>query len=93
MSGCHQGGRRQHARRSPDLLSVTPYPMAKPEFVAWIVQEWKDKESGDTKSRWVRLGGAFRNKDGSLSIPLDGKIILREPDEGAPEDVEVPIEQ
>lgn len=67
--------------------------MSKPVYVAWIVQEWKDKQSGETKSKWIRLGGAFENKDGSLAIPLDGKIILREPDEGAPEDLEVPADQ
>lgn len=66
--------------------------MSKPVYIAWIVQEWKDK-FGETKTKWIRLGGAFQNKDGSLAIPLDGKIILREPDEGAPEDVEVPAEQ
>ena len=67
--------------------------MAKPVYVAWIVQDWKDKQSGETKSKWIRLGGAFENKDGSLAIPLDGKIILREPDEGAPEDLEVPADK
>jgi hypothetical protein len=66
--------------------------MSKPKYVAWIVQDWKD-DKGEKKSRWLRLGGAFENRDGSLSIPLDSKIILREPDEPAPKDIVVPEDQ
>lgn len=40
-------------------------------------------EGKDGKSRWVRIGSAFTNKDGSMNIfldalPLDGKVQIRE---------------
>lgn len=40
-------------------------------------------ETGDGKSRWVRIGSAFVNRDGSINalldaLPLDGKIHIRD---------------
>lgn len=40
-------------------------------------------EGKDGKSRWVRIGAAFVNRDGSLNaflnaFPIDGKIHIRD---------------
>ena len=58
--------------------------MANMKFIAYSVT---DSPGGDeqTKSRWTRVGIAFENKDGSLtllvdSVPLSGKVILQLPE-------------
>ena len=53
----------------------------RPSHVAYQVQDGKDG-----KSYWNRVGVAWATKDGKgftiqlTSVPLDGKIVLREPD-------------
>ena len=51
----------------------------KPSHKAVTVREGKD----GTKDYWVRIGAAWTNKDGSLSVnldalPVNGRIILFE---------------
>lgn len=38
------------------------------------------------RARWIRIGAAFENKDGSLNVvldalPLSGRLHIRDPDE------------
>lgn len=54
----------------------------KPYKVVYTVVERK----GGQKSYWVRIGAAFTNRDGSLSVHLDavptnGTLQIRDPDE------------
>lgn len=55
------------------------------QFDALTVREYQDKQSGETKSRWTKIGAAFvSEKDGSIIVrldatPLDGIIHLRKP--------------
>ena len=49
----------------------------------YTVIENKDRNK---KAFWHRIGSAFANKDGSLtvllnSLPLDGKLVIQEPRE------------
>lgn len=54
-------------------------------FDALTVREYQDKQSGDTKSRWTKIGAAFvSERDGSIIVrldanPLDGIVHLRKP--------------
>ena len=45
---------------------------------------------GENRSRWVRIGAAFTNQDGSLNVlldavPVNGKLHIRKQDEGESE--------
>jgi hypothetical protein len=57
----------------------------KKTFVAYQITETnKTDDNGAPRSFWNRIGTAWVNKDGSInvqlnSLPLDGKIQLREP--------------
>ena len=59
----------------------------KPNFVAFQITETEmTDDKGNKVSFWNRIGAAWTNRDGSInlqlnSIPLDGKIQLREPKE------------
>lgn len=54
-------------------------------FDALTVREYQDRQSGETKSRWVKIGVGFvSEKDGSIKVmldatPLDGVVHLRRP--------------
>ena len=44
---------------------------------------YESKTEGRERSRWVRVGGAFPNKDGSLNVlldalPLSGRLQIRD---------------
>jgi hypothetical protein len=62
--------------------------MSKKTYIAYqITETGKSHDNGDPISYWNRVGMAWVNKDGSInvqlnSLPLDGKIQLREPKEG-----------
>ena len=58
------------------------------------------KRERDGRSFWVRIGSAFRNRDGSLSamldaVPTNGTLHIREarPFEGRPSEGERPSEE
>lgn len=56
----------------------------KPTHTAWTVREGKDAKKGF----WVEIGGAWTNKDGSLTVELDafpvnGRMVIRERTEKA----------
>jgi len=58
--------------------------MATVKFIAYAVTPRGEGE----KDRWTRIGAAFENKDGSLTVlldaaPLSGKLILQAPKEEA----------
>ena len=58
--------------------------MATMKYIAYGVTD-SASDGAESKSRWTRVGIAFENKDGSLtllvdSIPLSGKVILRLPE-------------
>ncbi|MGI9301904.1 MAG: hypothetical protein ACR2RB_04240, partial [Gammaproteobacteria bacterium] len=54
--------------------------MAEIKYVAYqIIPTNKTDEDGKPIAYWNRIGAAFRNKDDSLNVPLDGRIHLREP--------------
>lgn len=45
------------------------------------------RESKDGQSKWVKLGVAFENRDGSLNVyldalPIDGKLHIRSDEKG-----------
>jgi hypothetical protein len=54
-------------------------------FDALVVREYQDRQSGENKSRWTKIGVAFvSEKDGSIKVmldanPFDGVIHLRKP--------------
>lgn len=60
-------------------------------YEVMTVVEYEPKDGGK-KSRWNRVGSAFVNRDGSITVlldalPVNGKVILqvpRERDEAAP---------
>jgi hypothetical protein len=60
----------------------------KPSFIAFQITETKTtNDKGEPINFWNRVGAAWVNRDGSINIqlhsmPLDGKIQLREPREG-----------
>ena len=52
-----------------------------------ITETGKKNNIGEPVAFWNRIGTAWVNKDGSInlqlnSLPLDGKVQLREPKEG-----------
>jgi hypothetical protein len=54
-----------------------------PSHIAWHV-----RDAGPDRSFWNRVGVAWTNRDGSLSVhldavPLDGKVVLQVPKEKA----------
>ena len=56
-----------------------------PTYIAYHVKETTSGENGDKRGVWTKVGAAWANKDGkgySLLldvIPLDGRLMLREP--------------
>lgn len=49
------------------------------------VVDYKTRD-GESKSRWTRVGSAFENRDGSITVlldalPVNGKVILQVPRE------------
>jgi len=48
---------------------------------AYIIKDYTTRD-GEKKSKWMLVGSAFKNNDGSLNVlldalPLDGKIHIR----------------
>lgn len=63
-------------------MTTTDRSKRQPAYTAFHV-----RESGSEKAFWTRIGVAWRHKDGKgLDVqldglaPLDGRIVLREPD-------------
>jgi len=57
--------------------------MSKSRWDAMMVEEYVDGQ-GQGRSKWTKIGAAFENKDGSISVqvnavPLNGKMILQVP--------------
>ncbi|MGH9891470.1 MAG: hypothetical protein ACREA0_05700 [bacterium] len=51
---------------------------------------YEAKDAGKERSRWVRVGVAFDNKDGSINVlldalPLTGRLQIRNRENKAPE--------
>jgi hypothetical protein len=65
--------------------TITSVPKA-PDFIAWHVQ------SKGEKNYWTRVGASWKHKDDKgmtlqlESLPIGGRIVLREPSEDAPKD-------
>lgn len=66
-------------------MTESTSPAKKPAFIAYQV---RDNKAQDAKSKgfWNRIGAAWSNKDGGLtlileSVPLDGRIVLQVPKE------------
>lgn len=57
-----------------------------PDFIAWHVQEKGEK------SFWSKVGASWKHKDGKgftlqlETVPINGRIVLREPAEDKPND-------
>jgi len=58
-----------------------------PSYIAYHVKDTTAGENGEKRGVWTRIGAAWQNKDGKgfnlvLDVmPLDGRVILREPSE------------
>ena len=85
LSAGTQGTKSQ---RLPDR-DVTESPPARPSWKAVysVVERSKNRRS------WVRIGTAFQNRDGSLTIrldavPLSGQLQVREPFASGPREVD-----
>ncbi len=57
--------------------------MSKHRYDAMMVEEYIDKE-GNGRSKWTKIGAAFANESGSVSIqlnalPINGKVVLQVP--------------
>jgi hypothetical protein len=55
---------------------------------------YESRSDGRERSRWVRVGVAFDNRDGSLNVlldalPLSGRLQIRPRPSGAPSEEEV----
>jgi hypothetical protein len=56
-----------------------------PTYIAYHVKDTPAGEQGEKRSVWTRVGAAWPNKDGRGFnvvldvVPLDGRLILREP--------------
>jgi hypothetical protein len=56
-----------------------------PTYIAYHVKETTAGEQGEKRGVWTRVGAAWPNKDGKGFnvvldvVPLDGRLILREP--------------
>jgi hypothetical protein len=65
---------------SNDIAMANP-----PTYIAYHVKDTTAGENGEKRGVWTRVGAAWLNKDGkgfSLVldvVPLDGRLILREP--------------
>ncbi len=66
--------------------STNDHSMANtPAYIAYYVKETTAGEHGEKRGVWTRVGAAWPNKDGkgfSLVldvVPLDGRLMLREP--------------
>jgi hypothetical protein len=59
--------------------------MAAKRYDALTVREYQDKQSGETKARWTKIGVAFvSERDDSIKVmldanPIDGIVHLRLP--------------
>jgi hypothetical protein len=60
-----------------------PAPKTADRLDAFTVREYTDKQSGEVKHDWNKIGVAFPNSDGKgfrivlSALPLDGVIVLR----------------
>jgi hypothetical protein len=71
--------------------NTKPAPKAAERFDAFTVREYTDKQSGEVRHDWNKIGVAFPNSDGKgfrivlSALPLDGVIVMRlnEPKEAA----------
>ena len=56
-----------------------------PTYIAYHVKETNAGENGEKRGVWTKVGAAWPNKDGKGFsvvldvIPLDGRLMLREP--------------
>ncbi len=56
-----------------------------PAYIAYHVKDTTAGENGDKRGVWTKVGAAWANKDGKGFsvvldvIPLDGRLMLREP--------------
>jgi hypothetical protein len=56
-----------------------------PTYIAYHVKDTAAGENGDKRGVWTKVGAAWPNKDGKGFsvvldvIPLDGRLMLREP--------------
>jgi hypothetical protein len=56
-----------------------------PTYIAYHVKDTTAGENGDKRGVWTKVGAAWPNKDGKGFsvvldvIPLDGRLMLREP--------------
>ena len=56
-----------------------------PTYIVYHVKDAVDSENGKQRGVWTRVGAAWPNKDGKGFsvvldvVPLDGRLILREP--------------
>jgi len=63
--------------------NTKPAPKAADRLDAFTVREYTDKQSGEVKHDWNKIGVAFPNSDGKgfrivlSALPLDGVIVLR----------------
>jgi hypothetical protein len=55
----------------------------------WMVEDVPARDGREARSFWTRIGTAFENRDGSLSVelsafPTSGKLVIRDakPKEG-----------
>jgi hypothetical protein len=56
-----------------------------PTYIAYHVKDTNAGDNGEKRGVWTRVGAAWPNKDGKGFnvvldvVPLDGRLILREP--------------
>jgi hypothetical protein len=56
-----------------------------PTYIAYHIKDTTAGEQGEKRGIWTRVGAAWQNKDGKGFsvvldvVPLDGRLILREP--------------
>ena len=56
-----------------------------PTYIAYYVKDTNAGEDGEKRGVWTKVGAAWPNKDGKGfnvvldAVPLDGRLILREP--------------
>jgi hypothetical protein len=61
-----------------------------PTYIAYHVKDTTAGENGEKRGVWTKVGAAWPNKDGKGFsvvldvIPLDGRLMLREPMEKEP---------
>ena len=64
----------------------------KPAYYAYSVVS-HSTASGESQSRWTRIGAAFHNRDSSVTVllnalPVNARIVLRVPDDSQGESAE-----